>query len=110
MFLGIMIFNLISVNRSFHFLKTIKKRNSHTIHIQTRVIRKMVLPSLKELLTEKVNPINSIKKLKIRKKPAEGKQKSKREKEWDARNNGRHRNQHDMLVSLINNGMLKALV
>lgn len=71
----------------------------------------MVLPSLKEPLTEKVNPINSIKKLKIRKNNnTEGKQKSETEKKWDVSNNGRHRDQYDMLVSLINNGMLKGLV
>lgn len=71
----------------------------------------MVLPSLKEPLTEKVNPINSIKKLKIRKNNnTEGKQESETEKKWDVSNNGRHRDQYDMLVSLINNGMLKELV
>lgn len=71
----------------------------------------MVLPSLKEPLTEKVNPINSIKKLKIRKNNnTEGKQKSETEKKWDASNNGRHRDRYDRLVSLISNGMLKELV
>lgn len=57
---------MINVNRSFHFLKTIKKKLTH--NTQARALGKMVLRSLKESLTEKVNPINS-----IRKKNTEGK-------------------------------------